>query len=137
MTIPPQVSNLPTYWHGQRDTYKTVHASARLQTTCTVWADVPTTDKPIHSCLNASLRTPLAEIAYVLMARIQRHLLGIGKCCMSVVVTHVLWVTCRSVNRNPKFWNSEIARIPIRYSDGQLLILLDNLGQTQLPRNHF
>ena len=48
-----------------------------------------------------------------------------------------VWVSVKGVNRNPKFRNSEIVRIPIRYSDGQQLILSDNFGQTQLPSNLF
>ena len=32
----------------------------------------------------------------------------------------------RGANRSPKFWNSEIVLIPIRYSDGQQLIFSDN-----------
>ena len=42
-------------------------------------------------------------------------------------------VGCSGANRNPKFRNSEIVRIG--YLDGQQLILSDNFGQTQLPRN--
>ena len=38
-------------------------------------------------------------------------------------------------NRSPKFRNSEIVRMPIWYLDGQMLILSDNFGQTQLPSN--
>ena len=34
----------------------------------------------------------------------------------------------RGANRNPKFGNSEIVQIPIRYSDGQQLILFDDFG---------
>ena len=39
-------------------------------------------------------------------------------------------------NQNPKFWNSELVRMPIRYSDGQQPIFSDKFGQPQLP-NHF
>ena len=46
-------------------------------------------------------------------------------------------VTFRGANRNPKSRNSEIVRIPIRYSDGQQQIFSDNFGQTQLPSNFF
>ena len=43
----------------------------------------------------------------------------------------------RGVNQNPTFRNSEIVRIPIRHSDGQHLILSDNVGQTKLLNNPF
>ena len=38
-------------------------------------------------------------------------------------------------NSNMPFRNSEIVWIPIRYSDGQQLILSDNFGQIQLTSN--
>ena len=46
-------------------------------------------------------------------------------------------VATRGANRNPKFRNSEIVRIPIWYSHEQQLIFSDNFGQTQLPSNFF
>ena len=43
----------------------------------------------------------------------------------------------RGVIQNPKFRNSEIVRIPIRYSDGHQVTFSDNLGQAQLQSNFF
>ena len=37
--------------------------------------------------------------------------------------------SARGANRNSKFRNSEIVRMPIWYSDGQELIFSDNIGQ--------
>ena len=39
----------------------------------------------------------------------------------------------RGANSNPKFRNSEVVRIPIRFLDGQKLTFFDNYGQTQHP----
>ena len=45
--------------------------------------------------------------------------------------THATTST-RGAIRNPKFRDSEIVRLPIRYSDGQQLIWSDNFEQPQL-----
>ena len=43
----------------------------------------------------------------------------------------------RGVNRNPKFRNSEVVRIPIQCLDGQQSILSDNFGQAHLHSHLF
>ena len=47
-------------------------------------------------------------------------------------MAHHIYVANRGTNRNPNFRNSEIVRIPMRYSDGQQLLLSDKFGQTHL-----
>ena len=44
-------------------------------------------------------------------------------------------IKTRGANWIPKFRNSEIVRIPIRYSEGRQLILSDNFGQAPLLNN--
>ena len=70
---------------------------------------------------------------YLLCVYFLRHGLGFDRGLWhSSVDSHLdQSMGIRGASRNPKFWNSDIVRIPIQYSDGQHPVLSDNFGQSQ------